>query len=30
MDICRKARDIHGNTFTYTLLESTDIAIWEH
>jgi hypothetical protein len=25
MAICRKARDIHGNSFTYTLLESVDI-----
>jgi len=25
MAICRKARDIHGNSFTYTLLESADI-----
>ena len=25
MSICRKARDIHGNSFTYTLIESTDI-----
>ena len=25
MTICRKARDIHGNSFTYTLIESTDI-----
>lgn len=25
MEICRKARAIHGNSFTYTLLESTDI-----
>jgi hypothetical protein len=25
MKICRKARDIHGNSFTYTLIESTDI-----
>jgi hypothetical protein len=25
MAICRKARDIHGNSFTYTLIESTDI-----
>ena len=24
MDICRKARDIWGNTFTYTLIESKD------
>lgn len=26
MSICRKARDIHGNSFTYTLLESKDIS----
>ena len=26
MTIVRKARDIHGNSFTYTLIESTDIA----
>ena len=25
MAIIRKARDIHGNSFTYTLIESTDI-----
>lgn len=25
MAICRKSRDIHGNRFTYTLLESSDI-----
>ena len=25
MAICRKARDIHGNSFTYTLIESADI-----
>jgi hypothetical protein len=25
MKICRKARDIHGNSFTYTLIESIDI-----
>jgi hypothetical protein len=25
MTICRKARDIHGNSFTYTLIESADI-----
>jgi hypothetical protein len=25
MKICRMARDIHGNSFTYTLIESTDI-----
>ncbi len=25
MKICRKARDIHGNRFTYTLIETTDI-----
>ena len=27
MDICKKASVIHGNSFTYTLLESKDIAI---
>lgn len=26
MAIVRKARDIHGNSFTYTLIESSDIA----
>ena len=26
MTICRKAKDIHGNSFTYTLIESSDIA----
>lgn len=26
MDICRKARDIHGNSFTYTLLTSNDLV----
>jgi hypothetical protein len=26
MAICRKARDIHGNSFTYTLIESSDIV----
>ena len=26
MAIIRKSRDIHGNSFTYTLIESTDIA----
>jgi hypothetical protein len=26
MDICRKARDLHGNSFTYTLIESKDIV----
>ena len=26
MEICRKARDIHGNSFSYTLIESKDIA----
>jgi len=26
MDICEKAKAIHGNSFTYTLLESSDIA----
>jgi hypothetical protein len=25
MSICRKAKDIHGNSFTYTLIESNDI-----
>ena len=25
MKICRKSRDIHGNSFTYTLIESSDI-----
>ena len=25
MKICRKARDTHGNSFTYTLIESSDI-----
>ncbi len=25
MAICRKARDKHGNSFTYTLIESADI-----
>jgi len=25
MSICRKSRDIHGNSFTYTLIESSDI-----
>ena len=25
MAICRKSKDIHGNSFTYTLIESTDI-----
>ena len=25
MKICRKSRDIHGNSFTYTLIESMDI-----
>ena len=25
MKICRKAKDIHGNSFTYTLIESLDI-----
>jgi hypothetical protein len=25
MSICRKAAKIHGNRFSYTLLESTDI-----
>ena len=26
LDICQTARDIHGNTFSYTLLESNDIT----
>lgn len=26
MTICRKAKDIHGNSFTYTLIESNDIV----
>lgn len=26
MDICRKASKIHGNSFTYTLIESNDIV----
>lgn len=26
MKICRKAKDIHGNSFTYTLIESADIT----
>ena len=26
MEICRKARDIWGNTFSYTLIESKDFA----
>ena len=25
MKICRKAKDIHGNSFSYTLIKSTDI-----
>ena len=25
MKLCRKAKDIHGNSFTYTLIESSDI-----
>ena len=25
MKICRKAREVHGNSFTYTLIESADI-----
>ena len=25
MTICRKAKDIHGNSFTYTLIESSDV-----
>jgi len=26
MDICRKARGIHGNSFSYTLLVSNDLT----
>ena len=26
MEICRKARDIHGNSFSYTLIETNDIV----
>ncbi|MAH43130.1 hypothetical protein CL614_05425, partial [archaeon] len=26
MEICRKAKDIWGNSFTYTLIESKDIS----
>jgi hypothetical protein len=26
MKICRKAKDVHGNSFTYTLIESNDIV----
>jgi len=26
MKICRKAREIHGNSFTYTLIESKDLV----
>ncbi len=26
MAICRKAKDIHGNSFTYTLIETKDIV----
>ena len=26
LDICQSAREIHGNSFSYTLLNSTDIA----
>lgn len=26
MNICRKAKDIHGNSFTYTLIKSKDIV----
>ena len=26
LNICKKARDIHGNSFSYTLLESNDIG----
>ena len=25
MKICRKSKDSHGNRFTYTLIETTDI-----
>jgi len=25
MSLCKKASKIHGNRFTYTLIESTDI-----
>ena len=27
MDILHKAKDIHGNSFTYTLIESKDIIL---
>jgi len=26
LDICQSARDVHGNSFSYTLLESNDVA----
>jgi hypothetical protein len=26
LDICQAAREIHGNSFSYTLLESNDIT----
>ena len=26
LDICQRARDIHGNSFSYTLIESKDIS----
>jgi hypothetical protein len=26
MKICRKSKDIHGNRFTYTLIETKDIV----
>jgi hypothetical protein len=26
MEICNKAKDVWGNSFTYTLIESTDIV----
>ena len=26
LDICQSAREIHGNSFSYTLLESKDIV----
>jgi len=26
LDICQRARDIHGNSFSYTLLESNDLV----
>jgi hypothetical protein len=28
MDICIKAKEIHGNSFTYTLIETKDI-VWK-